>query len=128
MSYEVTIDHKRRLVASRWRGQVDESVFNDYIAAVWGDGSCADYNELLDFSAVDDIALDGAAVERLTRRSLAVADPDARARSALVAPQALVYGLSRMYVSLREANEPQAREWLVTGHLEEARRWLVEQP
>jgi len=124
MPFEVNIDHQRRLVASVWRGNVDVSECVSYIDGVWGDPAVQAYNELVDFRDVEHFDLQTEDIERLVFRSRAVADPGARARSAMVASDAVVFGLSRMYVSLRDVDDEHRREWRVLEDYDEAVRWL----
>jgi hypothetical protein len=57
-----------------------------------------------------------------------VANPQARARSVLVASEALVFGLSRMYVSMRDLDGSHQREWQVTADYDKALAWLEGSP
>lgn len=124
MPYEVTVDHERGLVASVWRGAIDETVATDYIETVWGDARVSDYDELVDFRPVTEMNLGTDALQRLVTRSRAVANPSARARSVLVASEALVFGLSRMYVSMRDYDGAHQREWQVMTDYDRAVAWL----
>ena len=124
MPYRVDVDHDRQLVSSVWEGDVDEALCTSYIEGVWGDPAVSGYNELVDFRAIAAIDLPMTAIQRLAVRSRSVADPDAVSRSALVASEALIYGLSRMYVSMRDEDDSHRREWKVLDNIDEARRWL----
>ena len=124
MPFEVTIDSDRRLVSVIWRGRVDEAGCAAYIEQVWSAGAVADFDELLDFRAVTDIDLTADAIQRLVSRSRSVSVPEAKARSALVASEALMYGLSRMYVSMRDLDDADQREWQVTDDYDAAVGWI----
>ena len=124
MPFEVDIDHDRGLVSSVWRGRVDEAECTDYIRSVWGRPAIGHYDEFVDFRAVTGFDLDTEAIQRLVTRSTNVAVLNARARSVFVADEAIVFGLSRMYVSMREQNRGDAREWLVTADYDAARAWI----
>ncbi len=128
MPYDVTIDHDRRRVASVWHGDLDEPQATEYIERVWSDPAILGYDELVDFRAVTSVSLGTDAMQRLVLRSRAVADPRARARTALVAAAGLVYGLSRMYVSMRDFDASHQREWQVTADYDGALAWLEESP
>ena len=124
MPFSVDIDRDKRLVASVWTGEVDEAECVAYIDDVWGDPTVGDYDELLDFRAVTAIDLPLEAMQRLVSRSRAVANPGAASRSVLVASAELVYGLSRMYVAMRDIGAAHEREWNVVDDIDVARRWL----
>ena len=124
MPFTVRIDHARRLVSSVWDGDVDEPLCTSYIEEVWGDPAVGDYDELVDFRPVRRMDLSTEALRRLVSRSRAVASPAAVSRSVLVANTDMVYGLSRMYVSLRDIDDSHQREWNVVDDIEVAQRWL----
>ncbi len=126
MSFEVDIDHERGLVASVWRGIIDEAECVAYIEGVWSDTAVAAYDELVDFREVTDFRLGPDAITRLVSRSRSVADPQACARSVMVASEAVVFGLSRMYVSMRDVDDEHQREWQVLTDYKEALSWLGE--
>ena len=124
MPYSVDIDHEKRLVTSAWQGDVDEALCISYIDGVWGRPELGQYDELLDFRCVTSVDLSMEALQRLVSRSRSVADPSAISRSVLVATGELVYGLSRMYVSLRDSDDTHQREWNVLDDIDAAQHWL----
>lgn len=124
MPFQVNVDHEQRLVSSVWEGEIDERVCIDYIEGVWGDPAVGEYDELVDFRPVTHMNLPTEAIQRLACRSRSVATVGAKARSVLVASEAMVYGLSRMYVSLRDMDDTHQREWQVLDDMDAARRWL----
>ena len=124
MPVEVNIDNQRGLVASVWSGSVDEAQCSSYIEGVWGESTVSAYDELLDFRNVTNFELPIEAIQRLVTRSRSVAAPEARARSALVASEAMAFGLARMYVSMRDLDDEHQREWQVLTNYDEALRWL----
>lgn len=128
MPFEVDIDHERGLVASVWRGRIDEAQCVDYIQGTWGDATVLAYDELVDFREVTAFDLQADAIQRLVTRSRSVADPGAKARSVLVASEAVAFGLSRMYVSMRDLDDEHQREWQVLDDYDSALRWLEESP
>lgn len=124
MPFVVDVDHEQGLVSSVWEGDVDEALCISYIEGVWGDASIGAYDELVDFRPVKHVDLSLEALQRLVSRSRSVATPEAVSRSVIVAGGNLIYGLSRMYVSLRNVDDTHKREWKVIDDMEAARRWL----
>jgi len=126
MPFEVTIDRELELVSSVWRGRIEESDCVDYIEGVWGDPSVGAYDEFVDFREVVTFDLATESIQRLVQRSRDVADLAAPARSVLLASEAMAFGLSRMYVSMREQIGGDRREWQVMSDHDAAVAWLGE--
>lgn len=124
MSWNVDVDHGRRRVVSRWLDVADESQLFDYVDTVWTDPAVRGYDELIDFRAVTDVQVSSAAIEALAQYSRTYDNPEQTARSAIVAAQALVFGLSRMFSTLRALEEHDRREWRVFDDLARATDWL----
>ena len=88
MPIEYSIDHGRRLVIAKGRGTLtDRDVFH-YQREVWSQHAVSGYNELMDMSAVEHIALESVGrVLQLARTSAGMDSPSQRSKFAIVAPQ-----------------------------------------
>lgn len=126
MGYQVDIDVRRQRVESIWCGAVDEAMLFGYIDEVWRDPEYRGFDELINFLAVSSVDLPNASIAELAAYSRQFDNPDFPARSALVAGDDLVFGLSRMFASTRAAGEEDRRDFQVFGNLDAARSWLAE--
>jgi hypothetical protein len=127
MPIDYYIDHARRLVIARGRGVfVDADVFA-YVREVWSRPEVAGYDELVDMTAVERIALPSPAGPRIQQLAeLAAAhDPAASAaRLAIVAPNSLAFGLGREYQIYRGLDSRSRKEVGVFRILAEALSFL----
>jgi hypothetical protein len=103
MPIEYRIDHDRKLVLAKGRGTMtDQDVFG-YQRDVWSRDDVAGYDELVDMSEVEHIALQS--VDRVRQLASLSASMDAASltsKLAIIAPQDDAYGLGRMYAAHRE--------------------------
>lgn len=103
MPIEYRIDHDRKLVLAKGRGTVtDQDVFG-YQRDVWSRDDTAGYDELVDMSEVEHIALPS--VDRVRQLASLSADMDApslASKLAIIAPQNVAFGLGRMYATYRQ--------------------------
>jgi hypothetical protein len=125
------IDHERRVVFARGHGTLTDAEVFAYQGEVWSRPDTAGYDELIDFSAVDRVALPGPdRIRQLADMSAAMDAPGTEARLAIVARDKFVFGLGRMYEAYRETN-PHSRKKVAVFHaLADALHWLgiPEQP
>ena len=124
MAFDVDILHQRTLVLSTWRGVATEAIFLKYIDQIWTDAKMRTYNELIDLRAIEDVKISSDAIQGLAEYSRTLDNPDDRARSAVVAPTALIYGLSRMFATLRALDPNDRREFSVFDDFDEAINWI----
>jgi hypothetical protein len=103
MPIEYRIDHERRLVFVKGRGILtDEDIFG-YQREVWSRPDVCSYNELMDMSEVEHIALaSGTRVHDLAQISAGMDAKSAVTKFAIVAPSDEAFGLGRMYQMYRE--------------------------
>jgi hypothetical protein len=106
MPIDYLIDHEQRVVLARGRGVLtDEDVFG-YQHEVWSRPEVAGYDELVDMSEVEQIALPSVGRVRTLARLSASMDPSSPAsKLAIVAPEDLAFGLGRVYEAYREGND-----------------------
>jgi len=124
MGIEHSIDHARRLVLVSVRGTLtDEEIFA-YQRAVWSRPDVAGYDELVDMSDVEHIALPSA--ERVRQLASLSSDMDTRTpgKLAIVAPKDFEFGLGRMYQAYREMESRSTKQVRVFRSMELALAWL----
>lgn len=126
MPFVVDIDQASALVVSTWRGSVASADLTAYIAEVWTDPRVRGFCELIDFRAVERVDVTSDAIHQLAVYSRSVDAPDLPVGSAVVAADQLIYGLSRMFASVR-ALEPgeDLREYRIFADPDAARLWLA---
>ena len=129
MPLDYRIDHQLRLVVATASGTLtDQEVFG-YQREVWSRPELAGYDELVDMSAVESIALPSPKrVEDLvalsTKMDAAGGDSSRVPKFAIFAPTDISYGLGRMYQTLREMQSGGARKVGVFRSMEEALSFL----
>jgi hypothetical protein len=105
MPIDYYIDHARKLVVARGRGVFADAEVFAYEREVWSQQEVAGYNELVDMTAVEQIAIPTPAGPRMQQLAgvAAVQDsPASAAKFAIVAPGSLAFGLGRQYQVYRE--------------------------
>ena len=128
MGFEVHVDTQQKLIISRWQDAVDETALRSYVDEAWTDPSRRGFNELIDFSLVSDVDAPFEALQAVAEYSRQFDNPEKSARTAVVAPSDLIFGLSRMFAGLRSADEDDRRLFAVFGSDKEASHWLSEAP
>ena len=125
MPLEHRIDHRLRLVLTRAVGTLtDEEVFA-YQREVWSRPDVAGYDELVDMSDVEHVAVPSP--DRVTQLASFSAAMDARApasRFAIVAPRDYEFALGRMYGAHRELDGRGTKRVGVFRARAEALAWL----
>lgn len=125
MPLDYEIDHQHRLVTATAHGTLTHDDILGYQQGVWSRPEVNGYNELVDMSRVDHIALQS--VERVRELAKLSATMDARSsasRFAIVAPTGEAYGLGRMYQTYRSLDEQSAKQVGVFRTLQEAMAFL----
>ena len=125
MPIDFQVDHQRRIVFAWGRGTLtDQEVFG-YQQEVWSLPDVAGYDELVDMTDVEQIALPASTrVEDLARLAARMDSGSGESRVAIVAPSDIAYGLGRMYQRLRELQVRSTRQVGVFRTLPEALRFL----
>jgi hypothetical protein len=125
MPIHVSIDHTHRLVIARGEGTFTDDDAFGYQRGVWSQPEVAGYNELIDMTDVEEIALPSySRVEVLASLSASMDDPDQKSKSAVVAPSDLAFGLGRMFEMRRSMSEKSTKEVRVFRTLPEALEFL----
>jgi hypothetical protein len=110
MPIEYRIDHDRKLVVAKGRGTVTNPDVFRYQRDVWSRDDVAGYDELIDMSEVEHIAVQS--VNRVRELASLSATMDAvspASKLAIIAPENLAFGLGRMYATYREL-DPRSRK------------------
>ena len=125
MPIEYRIDNTRRIVLARARGIVtDRDVFG-YQQEVWSRASVAGYDEIIDMTEAEQIALPSSVrVMELADVSAAMDPMGVSSRFAIVAPSDLTFGLGRMFQAYRGLHEKSTKQVGVFRSMNEAREWL----
>ena len=119
------IVHERRLVVARGHGTLtDQDVFA-YQTDVWSRADVAGYDELVDMTQVEDIAVPS--TERVRELARLSAEMDIRSTTsklAIVAPAEFAFGLGRLYEILGSHDDRRTKEVRVFRSLDEAKAFL----
>lgn len=110
MPIESSIDHERRLVVARAHGIVTDADIFGYQNTVWSRTDVAGYDELVDMSAVERIAVESVDRVRELASTSAHMDVPSTSKLAIIAPQDVAYGLGRMYATYREMDERSTKQ------------------
>jgi hypothetical protein len=125
MPIEHRIDHRRRLVVARVTGTLTDAEIFGYQRDVWSRADVKGYDELVDMSAAERVALPSTdRVQALAALSAGM-DPKAPpSRFAIVAPRDFEFGLGRMYGAHRELDPRSTKQVGVFRSRAEALAWL----
>ncbi len=126
MPLEYRIDRERRVVvATATRTLSDEDVFA-YQREAWSRGELAGYDEIVDFSPVEELIVSsGERVRALADLAAAMDVPGVSSRLAIVAPHDLVYGFARMFETYRSMGRSSAKTVAVFRSMQAALDWLA---
>jgi hypothetical protein len=121
---EYQVRHDLRLVWATARGIIWAEDLFEYQRAVWARPDVRGYHELVDMTAVEDIpAPTPEGIRALATLSASMDVPDQGQRFAIVAPDALTFGLGRMYQTHR-GFQGSAKEVAVFRTVPDALSWL----
>jgi hypothetical protein len=122
---EYRIVHQRRLVLAKGHGTLTDQGIFGYQRDVWSLPEVGGYDELVDMTQVEDIALPS--TERVRALASLSADMDAPSRTsrfAIVAPSEFAFGLGRLYEILRTHDDRRTKVVRVFRSLDEAKAFL----
>jgi hypothetical protein len=114
-----------RLVVTRAVGTLTDDEVFAYQHDVWSRPEVAGYDELIDMSAVEHVAVPSP--ERIVRLASVSAGMDVRmprTRLAIIAPRDFEFGLGRMYGAHREMDSRSTKRVGVFRSRAEAQAWL----
>ena len=125
MPLEHRIDHRLRLVLTRAVGTLTDDEVFAYQHDVWSRPEVAGYDELIDMSAVEHVAVPSP--DRIVRLASVSAGMDVGmppTRLAIIAPRDFEFGLGRMYGAHREMDSRNTKRVGVFRSRAEAQAWL----
>ncbi|MBA4187387.1 MAG: hypothetical protein C0467_05135 [Planctomycetaceae bacterium] len=119
------IDHKRRLIIARAIGEVSARDLFDYQRTVWSCPDVAGFDEIVDMTAAEKIDAPNATTMReLANLSATMEVSVPVGKTAVVAPQQLVFGLGRMYEAYRGLQDGSSKVIRVFRTISEAIAFL----
>lgn len=125
MPIEYKIDHAKRLIVARGSGVFTDSDVFDYQREAWSSPEVAGYDELVDMTDVQEVALPSAdSMRALASISASIDPPEGGTKLAIVAPQDFAFGLGRMYEAYRGFQRASKKEVAVFRTLPEALAFL----
>ena len=95
-----------------------------YVDEVWSGPAVRSYHELIDFRGVTDVQVPSADLHAFAAYSRQFDNPERPARSAVIATASLVFGLSRMFSTLRSLDPSDRREFQVFEDYAIGQAWL----
>jgi hypothetical protein len=130
MPISYRVDHDSKVVVCVGHGVFSDSDVFGYQREVWSRPDVRGYNELVDMTRVERIALPSAdRVKDLAILASEMDDPNSKSRMAVVAPDNLAFGLGRMFQAYRELDRRSTKEVGVFRTMEEALAFLeLERP
>ncbi len=128
MPITYAINHDRKLVIATGLGAIVPKDVYDYQREVWSQPEVVGYNEIVDFSAVEDIQYEsGDRISEFARFSADMDRTGVISKLAIVAPADLSYGIGRMYQSYRELQGHTEKQVGVFRTMEDAEKWISEE-
>jgi hypothetical protein len=125
MPIDFVIDHEQRLIMTKAHGTMTHEDIMGYQQAIRSRPELNGYNELVDMSQVEHIALQSIErVRELATRSAEMDGDSPPSRFAIVAPTGEAFGLGRMYQTYRSLDQRSKKEVGVFRTLEEALAFL----
>lgn len=119
MGVQFTIDVHKGLVVSTYYGEIYDADLFD-VAGLIGSNPDFDpmFSEIVDFSGVTAVAISSIAIQQKARQE-SIFSPTSK--HAVIAPQAHIFGLARMFEVYAEQTKPNI---MVVRTLDEARKFL----
>jgi hypothetical protein len=125
MPIDFVVDHEQRLIMTKVHGTMTHEDIMGYQKAVRSRPELIGYNELVDMSQVERIALESIdRVRELAARSASMDGDAPPSRFAIVGPTGEAFGLGRMYQTYRSLDARSKKEVGVFRTMEEAMAFL----
>ena len=125
MPIEYRILHERRLVTAKGHGTLTNKDVFGYQRGVWSLPEVAGYDELVDMTQVENIALPS--TKRVRELANLSAEMDVRSTTsklAIVAPTEFAFGLGRLYEIFRSLDDRSTKKVSVFRSFDEALAFL----
>ena len=125
MPIEYSIDHARRLVVARGQGVFTDSDVFGYQLDVGSRPDVAGYDELIDMTAVEHIALPSIGrIRQLAELGVKMDSGSSPTKFAIVAPDNIAFGLGHIYKAYRSLDKRSMKKVGVFRSLAEAYTFL----
>ena len=125
MPIAVRVDHKARVVVAAGYGVLTDSDVFGYQRGIWSQKDVAGYNELIDMTRVEQIALPSTErVRDLAKLAAAMDQPASHSKLAVVASEDIAFGLGRMFQAYRELDSRSTKEVGIFRTMQEALAFL----
>ena len=125
MPIAVRVDHKARVVVAAGYGVLTDSDVFGYQRGIWSQKDVAGYNELIDMTRVEHIALPSTErVRDLAKLAAAMDQPASHSKLAVVASEDIAFGLGRMFQAYRELDSRSTKEVGIFRTMQEALAFL----
>jgi hypothetical protein len=125
MPIDFVVDHEQRLIMTKAHGTMTHEDIAGYQQAIRSRRELIGYNELVDMSQVERIALESIdRVRELAARSAGMDGDAPPSRLAIFAPTSEAFGLGRMYQTYRGLDARSKKEVGVFRTMEEAMAFL----
>ena len=125
MPISYRVDHEARVVVAAGHGVLTDADVFGYQREAWSRPDLTGYNELIDMTHVDQIALPSAdRIRGLASLSAEMDSPKTRTRLAVVVTDNFAFGLGRMLQAYRELDRRSTKEIGIFRAMEEALLFL----
>ena len=130
MPISYRVDHEARVVVAAGHGVLTDADVFGYQREAWSRPDVTGYNELIDMTHVDQIALPSAdRLRDLAGLSAGMDSPETRTRLAVVVTDNFAFGLGRMLQAYRELDRRSTKEIGIFRTMDEALVFLgLERP
>jgi len=127
MPAEHNIDHDAKLIATLWTGTTTDQELSEALILYHRqirEFDYASYNQLLDFTGVENIHLTVAGIRHLAHTAVGTDVTGRRTRLAIVVDRPVAFGLARMYATYRSLVPGQSKDVAVFKQRRDALDWL----
>ena len=129
MAFDYWIIDTRRLVLAVANGRVTDQDLFGYQLAAWASESVHGYDELIDMSNVTEVVQPSKErLSDLAKLATSMSASNVKSRLAIIATADLVFGLARMFQTMRDLEGGSEREVMVTRSASEAFLFLKIDP
>jgi len=126
MSYNISIDEKKKVVNVIWNGALEFSVLKRYVLSYSYHMTHTDHNVLYDFRSVSDVVLNKDDLSQIADLSRQVLDPLLKdIKVAMLTASSEIAELMKLFVLLRQESSEESPAYGFFEDFEQAMGWLV---
>ena len=122
------IDEHNRLIVTTWHGEASDSelieAIIEYQNKIKSHPDYVSYNEILDLSKVEGVALTTDGLKQLGRTASKTDHKEVTTRLAIIVQSSLLYGLARMYEAYRNLIPSSNKEIRIFKDEQAATKWV----